>query len=92
MSWADLEAYRKIHLAFQQQRLLTSPVTSRVHELAIRPDPSFLVGKKNKMDPLRAQKSTTFGTTVSQQPGRDDPHASRVSRRFSDNCSSNSSL
>ena len=85
MSWADLEAYRKIHLAFQQQRLLASPVTSRVHELATRPDPSFLVGKRNKMDPLRAQKSTTFGTTVSQQPGRDGKHASRVSRRFSDN-------
>jgi hypothetical protein len=84
MSWADLEAYRKIHLAFQQQRLLVPPVTSRVHELAIRPDPSLLVGKRNEMDPLRAQMSTTFGTTVSQQPGRDGRHASRVSRHVSD--------
>ena len=84
MSWADLEAYRKIHIAFQQQRLLEPTVTSRVHELATRPDPSLLVGKRKEMDPLRAQKSTTFGTTVSQQPGRDGKHASRVSRRFSD--------
>ena len=86
MSWADLEAYRKIHIAFQQQRLREPQVTSRVHELATRPDPSFLVDEKNEMDPLRARnKSTTFGTTVSQQPGRDGKHVSRVSRRFSDN-------
>jgi hypothetical protein len=82
MSWADLEAYRKIHLAFQQQRLLASPVTSRVHELAIRPDPSLLVGKRNEMDPLRAQKSTVWEKTAAQRPGRDGVGASRVSRRF----------
>ena len=84
MSWADLEAYRNMHIAFQQQRLLAPTVTSRVHELATRPDSSLLVGKRKEMDPLRAHKSTTFGTTVSQQPGRDGKHTSRVSRRFSD--------
>jgi hypothetical protein len=85
MSWADLEAYRKIHIAFQQQRLLASPVTKRAHELAIRPDPSLLVDKRKEVDPLRAQKSTVCGTTDSRQPGRDEVRASRVSRQVSDN-------
>ena len=86
MNWADLEAYRKIHIAFQKQRMLESQVTSRVHELAIRPDSPSLVDEEKEVNPLRARnKSTVFETTASQQPGRDGKHVSRVSRRFLDN-------
>ena len=86
MNWADLEAYRKLHIAFQKQRLREQQLTSRVHELAIRPDSPSLVDEEKEVNPLRARnKSTVFETTASQQPGRDGKHASRVSRRFLDN-------
>ena len=85
MNWADLEAYRKLHIAFQKQRLREQQLTSRVHELAIRPDSPSLVDEEKEVNPLRARnKSTVFGTTASQQPGRDGKHVSRASRRFSD--------
>ena len=86
MSWAELEAYRKIHLAFQQQRLSEQTDRNRVHESAIRPNPSLLFDGRKEADPLRAQTmSKVCGPSVSRQPGRDAANASRVNRRVSDN-------
>ena len=73
MSWAELEAYRKIHIAFQQQQLAAKTDRNRVHELATRPNPSFLSDGKRPMDPLRAQTmSEVFGPPVARRPGRDE--------------------
>ncbi len=90
MSWAELEAYRKIHVAFQQQRLAAQTDRNRVHESAIRPNPSFLSDGKRQMDPLRAQTmSEVFGPPVARRPGRDEAKAaSRADRRVSDSLQS----
>jgi hypothetical protein len=89
MSWAELEAYRKIHLAFQQQRLSEQTDRNRVHESAIRPNPSLLFDGRKEADPLRAQTmSKVCGPSVSRQPGRDAANASRVNRRVSDSTTS----
>ena len=87
MTWAELDAYRKIHLSFQRQQLAAATEGKRVHELATRPNPPLCADQRNEVDPLRApKKSEVFGPPRSRRPGRDagEKDASRANRRVSD--------
>ena len=87
MTWAELDAYRKIHLSFQRQQLAAATESKRIHELVTRPNPPLCADQRNEVDPLRApKKSEVFGPPRSRRPGRDAgaKDASRANRRVSD--------
>ena len=73
MSWAELEAYRKIHVAFQQQQLAAKTDRNRVHELAIRPNPSFCPTRGTRWTRCEPKRCRRF----SDRRSRDDRAGTR---------------
>ena len=87
MTWADLDIYRRIHLAVQQNQPSSRTVSSRVYEPVIRPDSPPLLDGGATAKPLAHGKSRDFGNTGTRQPGGNSDYVTSECRRRSSDSS-----
>ena len=83
MTWADLDIYRRIHLAVQQNQPSSRTVSSRVYEPVIRPDSPPLLDGGATAKPLAHGKSRDFGNAGTRQPGGNSDYVTSECRRRS---------